>query len=611
MIDAQRQKIAKVDTFEEKEKAKSAEEMLHEVLANATPSDVYGEYLHFLKVMPKLLNNAEQELVGQVKEHLKIEKVKKELLEKPGDIINLKGEEYPILDALSIKLGLSLRNILAPPCQTCLLCEKPLVRNHKPTMVPFHTLNGPHLATKYSWECRSCHSIWKFKNTFEKNCRVYYSVDQYGNPDMGYKKYPDSFKVNTVRCSSEEYCSKRFLASYMSHLQHCFTTSEGESEAYNEVFKGTEKEAFFRDFLNFNPDVGGHFEEKASTEKKELVDGEEKGTEEIEKSRGRSTMHELGRKNLTSAYLNHEVFCEMVERGSVESVIFGPKNDPNDPRRKISYKESVEHYMKEVDQLRRGELYSHTAEDCSDACRRRGCGKVVSVDGNWKLSYKICLWRPQNRYSDQNIFEEYPNVCSEEPARGSAFCSSHSQIIEQLEYPTELRKFITKCGADPDAYTKEGKKKVRGVLEKLSKTQDTKSTMSAEDAQGTSYFLRNRQISTKENFQTTDGPDDDCRKDIGILHRLHSWSRGIVEIVGGGGIIEYWAPIFDSEGPVQTLFIILVFLQMKLKGLGEDDYKSFFISYDNMTKRCHNLISQIIAQELRSLPCLVCHWLTL
>ena len=82
MIDAQRQKIAKVDTSEEKEKAKSAEEMLHEVLANATPLDVYGEYLHFLKVMPKLLNNAEQELVGQVKEHLKIEKVKKELLDK-------------------------------------------------------------------------------------------------------------------------------------------------------------------------------------------------------------------------------------------------------------------------------------------------------------------------------------------------------------------------------------------------------------------------------------------------------------------------------------------------------------------------------------------------
>ena len=40
MIDAQRQKIAKVDTSEEKEKPKSAEEMLQEVLANATPSDV-------------------------------------------------------------------------------------------------------------------------------------------------------------------------------------------------------------------------------------------------------------------------------------------------------------------------------------------------------------------------------------------------------------------------------------------------------------------------------------------------------------------------------------------------------------------------------------------
>ena len=35
MIDAQRQKIAKVDTSEEKEKPKSAEEMLQEVLASA------------------------------------------------------------------------------------------------------------------------------------------------------------------------------------------------------------------------------------------------------------------------------------------------------------------------------------------------------------------------------------------------------------------------------------------------------------------------------------------------------------------------------------------------------------------------------------------------
>ena len=80
----------------------------------------------------------------------------------------------------------------------------------------------------------------------------------------------------------------------------------------------------------------------------------------------------------------------------------------------------------------------------------------------------------------------------------------------------------------------------------------------------------------------TEGSDDKCRKDIGVIHRLHTWSRGIVEIVGGGGIIEYWAPIFESEGPVQTFFIMLMFLLLKLKGLDEEDYRKFYISYDNM-----------------------------
>ena len=84
----------------------------------------------------------------------------------------------------------------------------------------------------------------------------------------------------------------------------------------------------------------------------------------------------------------------------------------------------------------------------------------------------------------------------------------------------------------------------------------------------------------------TEGSDDKCRKDIGIIHRWHKWSRGIVEIVSGGGIIEYWAPIFESEGPVQTFFIMLMFLLLKLKGLDKDDYLNW----------CHNFIAKIIAK---------------
>ena len=155
--------------------------------------------------------------------------------------------------------------------------------------------------------------------------------------------------------------------------------------------------------------------------------------------------------------------------------------------------------------------------------------------------------------------------------------------MESLEYPTQLKKFIQKCGAEPNAYTKEVKKMVKAVLQSLSKLKDTQErTSSAEDSQGTGYLLRNHQLSNTDNFKMTEGSDDMCRKDIGIIHRLHTWSRGIVEIVSGGGIIEYWAPIFESEGLVQTFFIMLMFLLLKLKGLDKDDYQKFYISYDDM-----------------------------
>ena len=149
-----------------------------------------------------------------------------------------------------------------------------------------------------------------------------------------------------------------------------------------------------------NPEVGGHFETKAGNAEEQLIDGEEEQEDEDEKVKTRSTMHELGRKNLSSAYYNHEVYCEMVERGNVDNVIFGPKVDPADTKRKISYKESIEAYMKAVDELRKNELYEHTSDDCSEACRKRGCGQVASVDGNWKLNYRICFWSPQNKYPD-------------------------------------------------------------------------------------------------------------------------------------------------------------------------------------------------------------------
>ena len=562
-------------------KAKNADQHFEQVLANATPADVMGEYYYFLKKFPTLLKTVEAEILDKVKMNLKISEMKQKINQPNAEDKVRKCEDFPILDALSFKMGLCLRNILAPPTQICLLCDKFLTRNHKPTMVPLHTLNGPEMASKYIFECRSCPGIYSFRNRFENNTRIYYHLDQFGNPDIGFKKYPPKFKVNVYRSSSEEYCTGRFLNSYMSDLQHCFSTAEGKAESYNETFRNTEKTEFFSDFLLFNPEVGGHFETKAEIAKADVIDGD--GNETKDEKVRNSKMHELGRRNLSSAYYNHEVFSEMVERGTVENVIFGPKIDEADSRRKISYKESIENYMKEVDEMRKDELYKHTKEDCSEACQKRGCGSVASVDGNWKLMYKICLWIPTVKYPDQNILEAYPNICSEEPAYGSAFCHAHSIIAESLGYPSQLRKFITKCGADPNSYTKEGREKVKSCLEKLGRENFTQ-TKSAEDAQGTGHFLRDKTLANQDNFKMTDVPEESCRKDIGDVQRLHGWSRGIEEFVGGGGIIEYWAPIYKSEGPAQVFLIMIKYLQLRLQNKTEEDYHKFCLSYDNM---CH------------------------
>ena len=120
-------------------KADIASDMLEKILNQAYPDDIMGEYIFFLKNLPKLLNNVESDLIQEVKAELGIGKLK--LCGK----VNFKGSDYPILDALSCKMGKSLRHILAPPTTSCLLCGKDLIANHKSSQVPLHC--------QWSWDC--------------------------------------------------------------------------------------------------------------------------------------------------------------------------------------------------------------------------------------------------------------------------------------------------------------------------------------------------------------------------------------------------------------------------------------------------------------------------
>ena len=183
---------------------------------------------------------------------------------------------------------------------------------------------------------------------FESNSRVYYHVDQYGNPDIGFKKYPLGMKIKVTRSSTEVYCTDILLQSYKSELQHSFTSVEGKAESYNELWRSTERFDFFKMFLKFHPQVGKHFDSK-----KDKAKGEVDVEDENNDSNVGNKMHELKRKSLSSAFFNFEVYNEMVERNIVKQTIFGPKINPDNNKENLTYKETVENFMRNVDDLRK------------------------------------------------------------------------------------------------------------------------------------------------------------------------------------------------------------------------------------------------------------------
>ena len=178
---------SRVEEEEEKpeEGGKTADQLFEHVYAKATNTDIWSEYTYFLQHLPPLVDKTRAELIEQVEQNLRITEVKEKMAHQKMDHrkLNYEGDGYPILEALSIKIGLNLTKILAPPTQKCFLCQKHLHLSTKPATVTLHTLEGPELAAKFTWECK-CRATNKFRNKTENNTRVYYHVDMWGNPDI-------------------------------------------------------------------------------------------------------------------------------------------------------------------------------------------------------------------------------------------------------------------------------------------------------------------------------------------------------------------------------------------------------------------------------------------
>ena len=177
----------------------------------------------------------------------------------------------------------------------------------------------------------------------------------------------------------------------------------------------------------------------------------------------------------------HLAIKEAQDRDELHSVRFGPLIQNG---QRVSFKESRIDYMEKVDTLRSDEVYHH--EQCSADCKKRGCGRLYVADGCWKLHYAICMY---NVPTEKGTEKYLPNVCTRAPMTGQAFCSAHCKELESDGIPTGLRPFIKSCGANPENYSKDEKKKVEEKLKVICKR--TGPDISVPEVQGTRLLYAN------------------------------------------------------------------------------------------------------------------------
>ena len=66
-----------------------------------------------------------------------------------------------------------------------------------------------------------------------------------------------------------------------------------------------------------------------------------------------------------------------------------------------------------------------------------GCGRCWTFDGNWKLAFTHCI---QYALVLRDSSTYYPDVCTEKPKHGKAFCHHHCDVTESNHIPYDLKE---------------------------------------------------------------------------------------------------------------------------------------------------------------------------
>eukprot|EP00732_Lithocolla_globosa_P001424 Lithocolla_globosa_v1_NODE_705_length_3413_cov_7.772186.p2 type:complete len:296 gc:universal NODE_705_length_3413_cov_7.772186:1619-732(-) len=261
-------------------------------------------------------------------------------------------------------------------------------------------------------------------------------------------------------------------------------------------------------------------------------------------------------------------------------------------------------------------MYDH---ECSEECRKRGCGSSWTTDGLWKIHYGMCLWKVIREVFGEPLLN-YPNVCTEYPTQGHVFCDHHIKAAIANSVPTEVQEFTKWVKRTVDE--KAAQKKKDGPQTRSSKSKNTKDDdqvqqnesleVNEKDLDKILMDMGERQsLNGKEGPATEllQGPDamhflndcteiprlkSICKKDKGEKLNLRRRSLGWQAIVGGGGHIETIKPLYKSESSCQVFLILIQLLcaYVKVHDIPEKKWCDLGISYDDM---CH-LNSMKVAQ---------------
>ncbi|XP_078352499.1 integrase/recombinase xerD homolog isoform X1 [Oculina patagonica] len=100
-----------------------------------------------------------------------------------------------------------------------------------------------------------------------------------------------------------------------------------------------------------------------------------------------------------------------------------------------------EQLMDGIEERRRVSTYIH---NCTEDCKKRGCGKLWVIDGNWKLRFPHCMYKVKNAIPSLPMVN-YPDICAATPERGKAFCKTHCSNLSEQGIPTGLKEFLEYC----------------------------------------------------------------------------------------------------------------------------------------------------------------------